>query len=116
MYKEHCGKDEYGYMAWDHLITMSNHLNDADASRQLAEAEHNKETACAMGPEDAAKAELKINPTLQEAAYAKARAKLKEAQAAQPGPEHDKLWRETPGSSRRHSRRRPIATRRPRGR
>ncbi len=97
IYKEHCKKDEYGFIAWDHLITMSNYLNDADTSRKLAEAEHDKATACAMGPEDAAKAELKINPTLQEAAYAKARAKLKEAQAAAPGPEHDRLWRETAG-------------------
>ncbi len=50
-----------------------------------------------MGPEDTAKAEIIINPTLQEAAYAKARAKLKEAQAAAPGPDHDRLWRETAG-------------------
>jgi tetratricopeptide (TPR) repeat protein len=97
MYKDHCKKDEYGFVAWDHLITMSNKLNDADASRKLAEAEHDKATACAMSPADAARAELTINPTLQEAAYAKARVKLKEAQAAAPGPDHDRLWRETAG-------------------
>jgi tetratricopeptide (TPR) repeat protein len=98
IYREHCGKDDNGFIAWDHLISMSNMLNDADTSRKLAEAEHNKATACAMTPSESATAELKINPTLQEAAYQKARAKLKEAQAAPAGsPNHDTLWRETAG-------------------
>ena len=98
IYKDRCGKDQNGFIAWDHLISMSNMLNDGDTSRKLAEAEHNKATACAMTAEESATAELKINPTLQEAAYQKARAKLKEAQASAPGsPDHDRLWRETAG-------------------
>ncbi len=95
IYNEHCGKDKYGYEAWEKLIVMSNHLGDADRSRDLAQKE--KDHPCAMTADQQAKAELIVNPTLQEAAYAKAGAKFKEAQAAQPGPDRDKLWREAAG-------------------
>ncbi len=95
IYNEHCGKDKYGYEAWEKLIVMSNHLGDADRSRDLAQKE--KDHPCAMTADQNAKAELIVNPTLQEAAYAKAGAKFKEAQAAQPGPQRDKLWREAAG-------------------
>ncbi|MEO8799615.1 MAG: hypothetical protein ABI551_17105, partial [Polyangiaceae bacterium] len=46
MYKEHCGKDEYGYKAWEKLISMSNMERNAERSRQLAEAE--KAHSCAV--------------------------------------------------------------------
>ena len=95
MYKDHCGKDKYGYQAWEHLITMSNKSGDSERSRQLAEAQ--KEHSCAISADQEAKAGLIVNPTLQEAAYIKARAMFKEAQAASPGPERDKLWREAAG-------------------
>ena len=95
IYNDHCGKDHYGYDAWERLITMSNHLGDADRSRDLAQKE--KDHPCAMTAEQNAKAELIVNPTLQEAAYAKARVKFKAAQDAQPGPERDKLWRDAAG-------------------
>ena len=97
IYKDHCGKDSFGYQAWFHLITMSNHLPDPDRSRQLAEAENNPKTACATSEAEKAEASLVVNPTLQEAAFAKAAEKLKQAKAAPPGPDRDKLWRETAG-------------------
>jgi tetratricopeptide (TPR) repeat protein len=97
IYKDHCGKDAYGYQAWFHLITISNHTPDPERSRQLAEAENNPKTACAMSEAEKAEASLVVNPTLQEAAFAKAAEKLKEAKAAPPGPARDKLWRETAG-------------------
>lgn len=92
MWKEHCGVDEYGYKAWEKLITMSNIERDADRSTQLAEAE--KQHSCAVTEENKAKAGLIVNPTLQEAAFVNARKKFEQAKAAPPGPEKNKLWRE----------------------
>jgi len=37
MWKDHCGKDEYGYRAWEKLITMSNLERNAQESIRLAE-------------------------------------------------------------------------------
>ncbi|MFO0677626.1 MAG: tetratricopeptide repeat protein [Polyangiaceae bacterium] len=95
MYRDHCGKDEYGYKAWEKLITMSNLSQDAERSRQLAEAEKTK--SCAVNAEQQSKGALIVNPTLQEAAYVKARDKFKAAQAAPAGPEKARLWREAAG-------------------
>jgi hypothetical protein len=95
MYKEHCGKDKFGYLAWERLIQMSNKSGDTERSRQLATAQ--KEHSCAVSAEQEAKAGLIVNPTLQEAAYVKAREKFKEAQQAPDGPEKNKLWREAAG-------------------
>ena len=95
MWKEHCGRDDYGYKAWEKLITMSNLERDADRSTQLAEAE--KAHSCAVSEENKAKAGLIVNPTLQEAAYVNARRKFEQAKKAPPGPEKDKLWREAAG-------------------
>jgi tetratricopeptide (TPR) repeat protein len=96
IYDEHCGKDASGYVAWERLITMSNQTGNVDRSRQLAEAEAGPKV-CALTPDQKARADLIVNPTLQEAAYAKARDKFKEAQGMQPGPERDKAWREAAG-------------------
>ncbi len=95
MWKEHCGKDPYGYMAWEKLISMSNMARDAERSRQLAEAE--KAHSCAVSAEQTSSSGLLINPTLQEAAFIDARKKFAEAKAAPPGPAKDKLWREAAG-------------------
>jgi tetratricopeptide (TPR) repeat protein len=95
IYAERCGKDKYGYEAWEKLIVMSNHLGDAERSRELAQ--HEKDHPCAISEDQKAKASLIVDPTLQEAAYAKAAAKLKQAQDAPPGPDKDRLWRETAG-------------------
>ena len=95
MYKDHCGKDEYGYRAWEKLITMSNVTRDVDGSRKLAEAE--KQHSCAVNDTQKGSAGLIVNPTLQEAAYIDARKKFEQARSSPPGPERDKLWREAGG-------------------
>lgn len=95
LYREECGKSEYGYKAWEKLITMSNLERNADRSRALAEAE--KSRSCAVSESDRASASLIVNPTLQEAAYVMARRKFEEARKAPPGPGKDKLWREAAG-------------------
>lgn len=95
LYKDQCTKSQYGYMAWERLITMSNKQRDVERSRQLAEAE--KAHSCAMDDTQRNARDMIVNPTLQEAAYTKAAEKFKAAQAASPGPEKNKLWREAAG-------------------
>lgn len=95
LYREECGKSEFGYKAWEKLITMSNLERNADRSRALAEAE--KTRSCAVSESDRASASLIVNPTLQEAAYVMARRKFEEARKAPPGEAKNKLWREAAG-------------------
>ncbi len=47
LYKEHCGKDEYGMKAWTKLITMAARSNDTARARELAEAD--KAHSCSVG-------------------------------------------------------------------
>jgi len=47
LYKEHCGKDEWGQKAWTKLITMAAKSNDAKRARELAEAD--QAHSCAVG-------------------------------------------------------------------
>jgi len=47
LYKDHCGKDEYGQKAWTKLITMAARANDTVRARELAEAD--KSHSCAVG-------------------------------------------------------------------
>jgi tetratricopeptide (TPR) repeat protein len=91
MYKDHCGKDEYGYKAWEKLITISNLSRDAERSRQLAEAE--KSHSCAVNETQKVLAEGIVKPTIQAAFYQDAAKVFKQAQDASPGPDRDKLWR-----------------------
>jgi tetratricopeptide (TPR) repeat protein len=99
MWKEHCGKDELGYKAWEKLITMSNLERDAKKSIELAEAE--KAHTCAFNPEQAGKAGSIINPTIQEAGFLRAREQFEKACEAKIGqkcknvdaPEKRDTWR-----------------------
>ncbi|MFO0663106.1 MAG: tetratricopeptide repeat protein [Polyangiaceae bacterium] len=95
MYKENCGKNKFGYLAWEKLITMSNLSKDLDRSTKLAEEA--KAKSCATNEAEEAKGALIINPTIQEASYVRARAKFEEAKAAPPGDAKNKLWREAGG-------------------
>ena len=47
LYKDHCGKDEWGQKAWTKLITMAARSNDTQRARELAEAD--KSHSCAVG-------------------------------------------------------------------
>ena len=123
MWKEHCGKDEFGYKAWEKLITMSNLERDAQQSIKLAEAE--KAHTCAVNPEQAGKAGSIINPTIQEAGFLRAREQFEKACEAKLGqkcmnPDAPEK-REHVAQGRRALRVRaraplPVATRRPRPR
>jgi len=91
IYKEDCGKTEYGYKAWERLLTMSNLQGDVEQSRRLAEEQQAK--SCAVSEEQKTAATLLINPTLQEAAYRDARTAFEEAKKMKDGPEREAMWR-----------------------
>ena len=90
IYKQQCGKTEYGYKAWVRLLTMSNLEGDLEQSRRLAEEQ--KANSCAVNQDQKTAAELLINPTLQEAAYRDARKAFEEAKAMKDGPERREKW------------------------
>lgn len=100
MWKENCKRNEYGYKAWERLITMAAVTRNAEESLRLAEAE--KKESCAFTADQTAKSEGIIKPIGQEAAYVKARAKFEEACEAKAGqpcknpdaPHKRKTWRE----------------------
>jgi len=83
LWKEHCGVDEWGYRAWEKLITMSNLERDAKRSIELAQAE--KTRSCAANAEQTARSGAIINPTIQEAAFVKAREQFEKACEAKIG-------------------------------
>ncbi|PIE05543.1 MAG: hypothetical protein CSA75_04200, partial [Sorangium cellulosum] len=91
IYQKQCGKTDYGYQAWERLLTMSNLSGDVERSTQLAEAQKSK--SCAVSEEQKTAETLLINPTLQEAAYRDARKAFEKAQKMADGPERDATWR-----------------------
>ena len=91
IYEKECGKSDYGYRAWERLLTMSNLERDTERSRALAEAQ--KAKSCAINEEQKVSALGLIDPTLQEAAYLDANKAFEEAQKMPDGPERDAMWR-----------------------
>ena len=91
IYEKECGKSDFGYRAWERLLTMSNLEGDVDQSTKLAEAQ--KAKSCAVSEEQKTAETLLINPTLQEAAYRDARKAFEKAQGMPDGPERNETWR-----------------------
>ncbi len=88
LYKDHCGKDEWGYKAWEKLISMANFEGDAAASRKLVEGK-----SCAYN-EETKIAEKKIrDPVRFGLNYEDAYKIYQKAQGMKDGPERDKTWR-----------------------
>ena len=78
IYQTQCGKTEFGYLAWEKLITMANKENDFEESRKLAKASQDK--SCAVG-EDQKLAESGIrDPTIQRGYFQEAADAYKKAQ------------------------------------
>ncbi|HWA71260.1 MAG TPA: hypothetical protein VG937_02945 [Polyangiaceae bacterium] len=89
LYDQYCGKNEWGYKAWEKLISMSNFEGNADESRKLAEGK-----SCAYN-EESHKAEDAIRkPVKQGVAYLDARKLYEEAEKMPDGPARAKKWRE----------------------
>ncbi len=88
IYEQHCGKDKFGYQAWEKLISMSNFEGNAAESRRLAEGK-----SCAFDEESKAQEEAIRKPVKQGVAYLDARKLYEEAEKMPDGPERDKKWR-----------------------
>ena len=95
IYQQQCGKSEFGYLAWEKLITMANKENNFEESRKLAKASQAK--SCAV--DEAQKvAESGIrDPTIQRGYFQEAADAYKQAQemakAKPDAPETKKQWR-----------------------
>jgi tetratricopeptide (TPR) repeat protein len=77
MWKDNCGKNEFGFKAWEKLVTMAAKSRNEDEALRLAEAE--KQHTCAVSAEQQQTAAATTGPLSQEAAYVKARRKFEEA-------------------------------------
>jgi len=89
IYEQNCGKNEWGYKAWEKLISMAALENDVNESRRLAEGK-----SCAVD-EETRRAETSLRtPVKQGVAYLDARRLFEEAEKMPDGPERQKKWRE----------------------
>jgi len=89
IYAANCGKNEWGYQAWEKLISMSNYANDVRESRRLAEA-----ASCAVNADQRGKEAAIRKPVTEIAAYLDAGALFEAAAQLPEGPERSQRWRE----------------------
>lgn len=89
IYQEYCGANEWGYKAWEKLVSMSNFQGDAAQSRALVDSK-----SCAFDEETRAAEEAIRTPVRQGVAYLDARKLYDEAARLKEGPERDAKWRE----------------------
>jgi outer membrane protein assembly factor BamD (BamD/ComL family) len=89
LYDQYCGQNEWGYKAWEKLISMSNFEGNAAQSRKLAEAK-----SCAYNEDSKAAEEALRKPVIQGVAYLDAQTLYKQAEAMADGPERQKKWRQ----------------------
>jgi outer membrane protein assembly factor BamD (BamD/ComL family) len=89
LYQQYCGVNEWGYRAWEKLISMSNFEGNADESRKLAEGK-----SCAFDAESQKAEESIRKPVKQGVAYLDARKLYEEAEKMPDGPDRVKKWRE----------------------
>ncbi len=87
--KLNCGQNEWGYKAWEKLISMSNFEGNATRSRELVEGK-----SCAFNEETQAAEDALRTPVRQGVAYLDARKLYEEAEGMAPGSARDKKWRE----------------------
>jgi tetratricopeptide (TPR) repeat protein len=88
MMAEYCGKNEWGYKAWEKLISMSNFEGNAKQSRELADGR-----SCAFDEETKRAEEALRKPVRQGVAYLEAREVYDAAEQLPEGPERDAKWR-----------------------
>jgi hypothetical protein len=89
IYDQRCGKDDWGYKAWEKLISMAALENDAVESRRLAEGK-----SCAVNEETRRAEDSLRKPVRQGVAYLDARKLFDEAEKMPDGPARAKKWRE----------------------
>ncbi len=102
IYKEQCGKNEYGFRAWEKLISMAAKTKNTEESRRLAEAE--RAHSCAVTAEQTSTAKGESDSIFKVAAFVDADKKfiqacgrdlVKEEDKCDPvTPDRVKAWRE----------------------
>lgn len=93
IYRKYCGKNEWGYNAWEKLISMSNFLGNATESRLLVES-----SSCAFDEETKLAEDAIRTPVKIGVAYLDAAALFKKAMGMEDGPERDRTWRAAAGA------------------
>lgn len=88
LYDKYCGKNEWGYKAWEKLISMANFENDKARSRELIEAK-----SCAIDADQKAGEKNIKDPALQQIAFDDAAKLFEKAKTMPDGPERDATWR-----------------------
>ncbi len=88
LYEKYCGKNEWGYKAWEKLISMSNFEDDRSQSRMLVESK-----SCAFDEETKMAEEAIRTPVKIGVAYLDAGKLFQKAMKMEDGPERDKTWR-----------------------
>jgi hypothetical protein len=82
-----CGKNVWGFRAWEKLISMSNFEGDAQRSRALADK------SCSFDDDTRAAEDAIRKPVRQGAAYLEARQLYERAEQAPPEADRNALWR-----------------------
>ncbi len=95
IYAANCGKNEWGYQAWEKLISMSNYASDVRESRRLAEV-----ASCAVTAEQRGKEAAIRKPVSEIAAYMDAGALFDAASKLPEGAERNQRWREAAAAYR----------------
>lgn len=89
IYQKRCGRDEWGYKAWEKLLSMSNLTSNAEQSRKLVDGK-----SCAFDEQTRAAEDAIRTPVRQGVAYLDARSLYDQAEQLPPGEERDAKWRE----------------------
>jgi tetratricopeptide (TPR) repeat protein len=88
LYDQYCGKNEWGFKAWEKLFSMAALENNVTESRKLAEGR-----SCAFDEESRVAEGPLRKRVIQGAAYADARGLYDDAEKMPDGPERQKKWR-----------------------
>ena len=89
LYDQYCGKNEWGFKAWEKLFSMAALENNIPESRKLAEGR-----SCAFDEESRVAEGPLRKRVIQGAAYADARGLYDDAEKMPDGPAKQKKWRE----------------------
>ncbi len=92
IYRDRCGKDEYGYRAWETLLSMSNLARDEAQSAQLAEAA--QAHPCCVTPEQCTTEASFVARTNQGVRFTEAGKAFERADRSRAGKDADALWRQ----------------------
>jgi len=95
MYAEHCGKDEYGYKAWEMLLSMSTLSREGDGAIRLADAARSH--PCCLTAEECKREAGLLGKTIEVVHFTEAAKVFEDARSAKPGDEANALWRHAAG-------------------